>query len=81
MQQRRRYRTLSDFMERRKLDRVEVRWPVTMITDRGAVEGEVRNVTVEGVFIQSLEKLALNEIYRLFMKAGEENISMTRKLV
>jgi hypothetical protein len=52
-----------------------------MITDRGAVEGEVRNVTDEGVFIQSLEKVVLNEIYRLLMKAGEENIAMTGKLV
>ncbi len=72
---------MSAFLEKRKLPRIEVRWPVTMITEKGSVEGEARNVTVEGVFIHCLEKLSLNETYRLVIKPAGEKIEVMGKLV
>jgi PilZ domain len=77
----RRYSTLSDFVEKRKLPRIEVRWPVTMMTEKGSVEGEARNITVEGVFIHCMEKLSLNETYRLLMNPAGEKIEVMGKLV
>ena len=46
-----RCRALSGVIEKRKSPRTEVRWPVTIMTKTGAVEGEARNISVEGVFI------------------------------
>jgi len=72
---------LSDFEEKRKLPRIEVRWPVTVITDKGLVEGEARNITVEGVFIHCLERLSVNETYRLVIHPGGEEIQVMGKLL
>lgn len=72
---------MSGYAEKRKLPRIEVRWPVTMITEKGSVEGEARNITVEGVFIHCTEKLSLNETYRLEIKPGVEKIEVMGKLL
>jgi hypothetical protein len=80
-QEPRRYRTLSGFVEKRKLPRIEVRWPVTMITEKGSVEGEARNITIEGVFIHCAEKLSLNETYRLVIRPAGEQIEVMGKLL
>jgi hypothetical protein len=77
----RRWQPLSDFEEKRKLPRIEVRWPVTMITEKGSVEGEARNITVEGVFIHCMERLSLNETYRLLIKPSGEKIEVMGKLL
>jgi len=53
---------LSDFVEKRKLPRIEVRWPVTLITEKGSVEGEARNIAVERVFIHCMERLSLSDL-------------------
>jgi len=72
---------LSDFVEKRKLPRIEFQWPVTMITEKGSVEGEARNITVEGVFIHCMERLSLNEAYRLVIKPAGEKIEVMGKLL
>lgn len=72
---------MSDFVEKRKLPRIGVRWPVTMITEKGSVEGEARNITMEGVFIHCMEKLSLNETYRLLIHPSGEKIEVMGKLV
>jgi len=72
---------LNEFVEKRKLPRIEVQWPVTLITEKGSVEGEARNITVEGVFIHCMEKLSLNETYRLVIKPAGEKIEVMGKLL
>ena len=72
---------MSDFLEKRKLPRIEVQWPVTMITEKGSVEGEARNITVEGVFIHCMERLSLTEAYRLVIKPAGEKIEVMGKLL
>jgi len=72
---------LSTFVEKRKLPRIEVQWPVTLITDKGSVEGEARNITIEGVFIHCLERLSVNETYRLLIKPAGEQIEVVGKLL
>jgi hypothetical protein len=79
-----RYKTLSGFVEKRKLPRAAVRWPVTMITEKGSVKGEARNISVEGVFIlfkHPIENLALNETYLLLMNAAGQIIEVMGKPV
>jgi len=75
---------LSGFVEKRKSPRVEVRWPVTIMTKTGAVEGEARNISVEGVFIlftHSTESLSPPKTYRLLMKPDGEQIEVMGSLV
>ncbi len=72
---------LSTLVEKRKLPRIEVQWPVTMITEMGSVEGEARNITVEGVFIHCMERLSVNETYRLLIRPGGEPIEVMGKLI
>ena len=79
-----RYRALSGFVEKRKFPRTEVRWPVTIMTETGAVEGEARNISVEGAFIlftHSTENLAPPNSYRLLMKPDGEEIEVMGSLV
>ena len=59
---------MTDGKERRKHPRMIVRWPVSVITDVGLIEGETRNITSEGVFIHSKERLVENHQYQLIVK-------------
>jgi hypothetical protein len=68
-----RYKALGGFVEKRKLPRIEVRWPVTVITQNGSVKGEARNISAEGVYIlfkHPVENVTLNETYLLLMDAA-----------
>ena len=54
------------------------------MTEAGAVEGEARNISVEGVFIlftHSTESLSPPKIYRLLMKPDGEQIEVMGSLV
>jgi hypothetical protein len=59
---------VTDGTERRKHPRISVRWPVSVITDEGMIEGETRNITPEGVFIHCKERLTENHQYQLIVK-------------
>jgi hypothetical protein len=37
--------------ERRLQPRVEVKWPVTMLTSEGAIQGETRDISMQGAYI------------------------------
>jgi hypothetical protein len=76
-----RCRTLSDQAEKRELPRIAASWPVTIITANGPVEGEARNVTLEGVFIHCMERLSVEETYRLVIKPPGEEINVMGKLL
>jgi hypothetical protein len=51
--------------ERRKSPRKEVSWAISIIADYGTVEGEIKNISKEGVLIFCEEPLRLNETYRM----------------
>jgi len=57
-----------DPSERRKAPRINVNWPVTLITSEGTIEGESRNITPNGIFIHCQQKLQENEIYQMIIK-------------
>ena len=63
---------MSGFVEKRKLPRIEVRWPVTLITEKGSVEG---------VFIHCMERLSVDETYRLLIKPAGDVIEVMGKLL
>ncbi len=49
-----------------------MRWPITIISKTGSIEGESRNITVAGVFVHCLEKLEKNEEYQMIIKIPEK---------
>jgi len=63
---------LADGIEKRKHPRIPVRWDVTIITDKGTIEGQSRNITVAGIFIHCQEELHENEVHQLIIKIPEQ---------
>ena len=59
---------MVDPSERRKAPRINVNWPVTLITSQGTIEGESRNITPSGVFIHCKKKLPEDEVYQMIIK-------------
>jgi len=59
---------LVDPSERRKVPRINVNWPITIITGQGTIEGETRNITPSGVFIHCKTKLPEGELYQMIIK-------------
>ena len=57
--------------ERRKHPRKEVNWPITIIAEHGTIEGEIRNIAMDGLLVFCDEPLRLNETYRMSIVPGE----------
>jgi hypothetical protein len=64
---------LAADQEKRRSPRVEVSWPITILAETGTIEGEVRNVSVEGLLIFCEEPLRLNETYRMSILPGKHH--------
>ena len=53
--------------ERRAPTRIRVKWPVVIITDRGVIVAETRDISNEGAFISCDMPLSPNDKLRLFI--------------
>ena len=62
---------MGDEEERRKHPRKEVNWPITIIAEHRAIEGEIRNISMDGLLVFCDEPLRLNETYRMSIVPGE----------
>ena len=56
---------MANKTERRKHPRLEVRWPVKVLTGHSTIECESRNISANGLFIYCKEPLPLYNIFRL----------------
>ena len=73
---------MSNRVERRKHDRIRVRWPITVLTGHGTIEGETRNITVDSIFICCEEPLRLNEIFPMSISPpNHQMIEVTGKVI
>ena len=63
---------MVDPSERRQMPRINVNWPITIITSQGTIEGESRNITLSGVFIHCKTKLPEDEVYQILIKLPNE---------
>ena len=59
--------------ERRQYIRSEVDWPVDMITSRGVIEGEVKNISFGGAYIQCKEPPKEDETFELNVLIPEQD--------
>ena len=71
---------MTESDNKRRLPRVSARWPVTIVTENGRVDGETRNITVEGLFLHTLERLREGEVYRMTIKLPEKPVEVAGRL-
>ncbi len=65
-------------VEKRLHPRIPVNWPAVVVTANGSIEGEVRNISVGGAFIQYSEKADLNgELQIVFENSEQRSMSVT----
>ena len=55
--------------DRRTPTRIRARWPVVVLTDKGVLLAETRDISSEGVFISCEEPLKPEEKLRVFIMA------------
>ena len=73
---------MSNPIERREHTRIKVRWPIAVITDDSTIEGETRDITTVGMFINCKEPLELNETYRIsVIPPNQQSINITCKVL
>ena len=66
--------------ERRRHPRIHVNWPVVVQTPQGLIEGQTRDISIGGVFIEYEEKPDLSENFQVVLKPSRErSISVTGK--
>lgn len=58
-------------IERRKEPRIDVRWPVAVMSDQGTIKGETRDISSEGVAIFCDEPLRLDASYHIAVTPPE----------
>jgi hypothetical protein len=56
-------------IERRHNPRIEVNWPVIVITPQRYIGGEAKNISINGVFVHCLTDPGQSEPFRLAIKA------------
>ena len=67
--------------ERRLQPRVEVRWPVTLLTSEGAISGETRDISMQGAFIYCEKSVPLSERLVLSVKAPAASMQVMAQVV
>ena len=73
---------MTNTIERREHTRIKVRWPITVEIDDNIIEGETRDITTVGMFINCKEPLALNETYRIsVIPPNQQSIDITCKVL
>ena len=69
-------------IDRRENPRTEVRWPVSVKTDMGIVEGETRDLGVDGISICFEEPLPVNEMFSMsIIPPHHETIQVTGRVI
>ena len=61
---------------------IKTRWPITITTEQGGIDGELRTVTNAGIFIHCDNPLRHNETYRMVIRPTPElSVEVQGKLI
>ena len=58
--------------DKRQYPRIEIAWPVTLMTPYGPVGGTTRNLSLGGACIRLAEMPELEEVFRLVIRPAEQ---------
>jgi hypothetical protein len=67
--------------ERRLQPRVEVSWPVTLLTSEGAIQGETKDISMQGAFIYCDKPVSLCERFVLSVKAPTASMQVVAQVI
>jgi hypothetical protein len=67
--------------ERRKYPRIEIRWPVTVMTSDGPRDGETKNIGAGGALIACRHPLALHEKVCAILKIPDHDPVVVNTMV
>jgi len=68
--------------EKRRSKRSEVRWPVCVESEHGTIQGEIRNISLSGIYVRCDEPLRVNEDFRMaIIPPDRQAIGLTGKVV
>ena len=65
---------MEEWQDRRKSERIEVQWPVSVQTEAGPIEGETVNISEGGVAICCDEGLPLDEVLKVLIMPPDYRI-------
>jgi len=73
---------LAITIERRKNVRGDIRWPITVSADHGNIQGETRNISIDGISIRCDEPLRINEVFRIaILPPDRQAIGVSGKVI
>ncbi len=67
--------------DRRLQPRVEVTWPVTMLTAEGTIPGETKDISMQGAYIYCENPLPQSERFVLSVKAPAASMQVMAQVV
>ena len=75
-------KTQAELERKNEAPRIQVRWPITVLTDEDRIEGETRTITAAGMFIRCKEPLRVNATYRISIRPpNRQAIELTCTLI
>ena len=73
---------MTNNIEKRKHERKEITWPITVSIDHGSIEGETVNISIDGISICCDDPLPINEtIHMTIMPTDHDILEITGKVV
>ena len=73
---------MNSGIENRAKPRIEIRWPVTMLTTQEKIEGEIHNVSPSGAFISCKEPPPLEGSFFIIIKPpNRQTMSVAGKVI
>jgi hypothetical protein len=70
---------MNDFGDRRIHSRMKARWPVTILSDQGPVEGHTVNLGATGAYIECEGEFRQNEVYRMLIGLDKQSVVINGK--
>jgi len=61
--------------------RVKVKWPVTVKTEKGSMEGVTLDLGTDGAFVSCAKPLRLNDVFDMVITAPEQAIEVTAEVI
>ena len=63
---------MDDFIEKRQHPRTEIRWPIKIDKGGEIIEGETRNVAIDGISICCDEPLAIDDVVNISIEPQDQ---------
>jgi hypothetical protein len=61
--------------------RVKIKWPVTIKTEKGSMEGVTLDLGTDGAFVSCAKPLRLNDVFDMVITAPEQDIEVTAEVI